>query len=363
MYYEVYMAPSTRAEDWSHHLQGYIDYFSVKKLPTKYDILLEYEKRKSELNERINAKFQTIKNDIVSKLITIYEKVPQPTIKLKSVENKLKALVTKYDNIKKYPYQSQTVKNFIEQAHYLFNISYCTCQMKSEFARGLMICSCPAQFKILESEYEFIKDQRSGRKMVITDEIDPQGSQEIQARVLRREQVKNQTEDKEKTVDEGIPSSSDYVLSSRTRKINRDYSEMDVSEPNDDDDDKDYAPNQDSKVAKVKLIDSTQCHTADKKAVSNRALATILKNDANKVNEATRDSGDLRVVPSSKSTVHRNRVKHRETHLLEMEKALSQSPGPFQLMFEGKKINGKERMVVVVQYINEIGESVKILLD
>ena len=35
-------------------------------------------------------------------------------------------------------------------------------------------------------------------------------------------------------------------------------------------------------VKKVKLMDKNQCHVADKKAVSNRGLAMVLTNDANK---------------------------------------------------------------------------------
>ena len=71
----------------------------------------------------------------------------------------------------------------------------------------------------------------------------------------------------------------------------------------------------------------------------------------NKVNEVADDN--LIVQPASKSTVHRQRIKCREKHLEEMDNKLAEAQGPIQLMFDGKKINERERMVVVVQYVNE----------
>ena len=352
------MAPSTRSEDWSEILEGYVDYFSTKRLPTKRDILLEYEKRKSEIDSSYHLKFNEIKLDLINKLSSIYEKVPQKTIQSKSIENKLKNLITQYDKITKFSSESSKVKNFRDKANSLFNISYCTCQMKSEFSKGLMVCSCPADFKILESEYEFISDQRSLRRMEISDQIDAVTTRQIQAKCLRREYIRQLTEDDEKVGNDDVcpSSSSNYVIASKTRKINKNYEDMDTEQrPYGDEN---YVPNLKArKVEKVKLMDETQCHTADKKAISNRGLATVLKNDANKVNQAT--SCDVKVVPSSKSTIHRKRIKCRDEHLIKMERAISEAKGPFQLMFDGKKIDGKERMVVVVQYVNEKGEKIQ----
>ena len=52
---------------------------------------------------------------------------------------------------------------------------------------------------------------------------------------------------------------------------------------------------------KIQLMDQAQAHSADKKAISNRSLAEVLSNDANKVND---NAGDLTVKTISKSQVH-----------------------------------------------------------
>ena len=101
---------------------------------------------------------------------------------------------------------------------------------------------------------------------------------------------------------------------------------------------------------KIQLMDQAQAHSADKKAISNRGLAEVLSNDANKVNN---NAEDLTVKTITKSQVHRTRIKHREQKLQETEEKVNSACGPFHLMFDGKKIDDRERMVVVVQYLNE----------
>ena len=101
---------------------------------------------------------------------------------------------------------------------------------------------------------------------------------------------------------------------------------------------------------KIQLMDQAQAHSADKKAISNRGLAEVLSNDANKVNN---NAEDLTVKTISKSQVHCTRVKNREQKLQETEEKVNSACGPFHLMFDGKKIDDWERMVVVVQYLNK----------
>lgn len=344
----------TRSAEWSKYLQRYEDYFPTKALPTKCDVILEYLKRKSELNTSEKGKFNLIKNEITDKLISIYKTVPQATIQRKSVENKLKSLISQYEKMIKNAVDSQIMINYRQQLLSLFNISYCMCQMKKDFVKDLMSCNCPTEFRILKSEYDFMYDQRGARKMVISTEVDHELTHQYQATQLRRLQVKNQTEN-DNISDSFQSSSSNYVPATRTRKIETSYQDMDSQDI--DDSDKSFEPDlipSPSGVKKVKLLDKTQCHTADKKAISNRGLATVIKNDARKINEES--PSNLQVKSSSKSTIHRQRLKCREEHLVKMEKALADARGPLQIMFDGKKINGRERMVVVLQYINEDGE-------
>ena len=72
---------------------------------------------------------------------------------------------------------------------------------------------------------------------------------------------------------------------------------------------------------KIQLMDQAQAHSADKKAISNRGLAEVLSNDANKVND---NAGDLTVKTISKSQVHHTRVKNCEQSFKKLNKRLTQ---------------------------------------
>ena len=64
--------------------------------------------------------------------------------------------------------------------------------------------------------------------MEISDQTDAQITRQIQVKRLRKEYIRQLTEDEEKKGDDvGPSSSSDYVISPKNKKINNSYENMD----------------------------------------------------------------------------------------------------------------------------------------
>ena len=168
---------------------------------------------------------------------------------------------------------------------------------------------------LLKKEFDFILDQRGQRKMSMTPAIDKELTEKYQNTQFRRMQKTITHGQLAEDVAPSTSTSEPYTPQlERTRGIKRNYS----SDFNENDILKDTEFKPPKSIEKelqnnVKLMDSQQAHTSDKKAVSNRALADILKNDANKINNNS--ASDIIVKAPSKSTVHRNRVKARNEQI------------------------------------------------
>ncbi len=105
-------------------------------------------------------------------------------------------------------------------------------------------------------------------------------------------------------------------------------------------------------VTMLRLMDKKQSHISDRKGVSNRAMSLVLKNNAAKVNSATED---IKVSGGSHMLVYHDRVRYREELIKRLEIVILALEGPLQLQFDGKKINGRERLVVCVEWADKNG--------
>ena len=97
-----------------------------------------------------------------------------------------------------------------------------------------------------------------------------------------------------------------------------------------------------------------QSHSADKKGTSHRSVSELLSNAAKKMN--VEFSAEMHAMPPSRMTVYRQWLRDRDRKVKEMEEKLKCEEGPMQLMFDGKRLDGKERMAVIVEYLNAKGE-------
>ena len=155
------------------------------QLTTCRDILLDFHHQK-DINPKSNTSFNDCKLETVRKLIELYNKVPCVTISRKHAENKLFRLVKNYKAVKKLSANNLKTEKFKQKLGALFDISACTCKMIPKFAKGVMLCSCPFPVRIHEKEYEFLKDQRGERKMMISATVDVATTVIYDARTKRR---------------------------------------------------------------------------------------------------------------------------------------------------------------------------------
>ena len=99
-------------------------------------------------------------------------------------------------------------------------------------------------------------------------------------------------------------------------------------------------------------MDQKQCHVSDRKGASNRLASKVLTHGAETVNSATED---IHVVKVSFMTVYRDRIKTREGLLVKLDKVVAEATGSFQLQFDGKKINKRERLAACLELVDKDG--------
>ena len=178
----------TKSKDKLSLLDDFPLPMSISQLPTCKDVLCDYYFQKQELSE--NTPFNELKNLTIDKVIDLYKKVPQVTVTKERANNKLKGFLNDYSNAKKYDKKSPKVKSFLGKLQTLFDISSCKCPMQKKFTKGTMICSCKPENKILETEFEFMSDQRGTRLMHLSPEVDDQLTEQYVATHERRQTVK-----------------------------------------------------------------------------------------------------------------------------------------------------------------------------
>ena len=88
------------------------------------------------------------------------------------MEKKFKDLVERFKKIKKSDIKSSKVRAFQSEMDCIFDISYCKCPLRKEFSKNMMSCTCPPEFRIHESKFDFICDQRGQREMELTNKVD-----------------------------------------------------------------------------------------------------------------------------------------------------------------------------------------------
>ena len=112
----------TRSTNFSVYLKDYPKPFTELQLPTKKEVLLEYLFQYSS-HPKNNPSFMDLKDPIIEKLISIYQKVPQAIISKHGVEKKIRDLVDRFNKIKKSDVKSSKVRDFQSDMDAIFDIS------------------------------------------------------------------------------------------------------------------------------------------------------------------------------------------------------------------------------------------------
>ena len=148
---------------------------SIRQLPTKLNIYMYYRFCLPRIKRKNSKIFIQTKKDVVSRIIYIWNTASIPHRNNNTVYIKLTRLIENIEKFKKNPYQDKyekLVETYKIKLNTLFDICTCTC---------IHLCTCIGNDKIPPSEKEFVKDQRTCRKMYVrtssitatTDKVDP----------------------------------------------------------------------------------------------------------------------------------------------------------------------------------------------
>ena len=321
------------------------------QLPTIRDVIRDFYYQKGDTKS--NKTFNELKDETIQRIVELYLMVPQATINVIAIETKLKKLLDDFSKAKKFTKKSQKVSSFVSKLDTLFDISSCKCKMIRTFSWGLMNCSCKPEKRIHEAEFDFIFDQRGVRQMYLAKSIDFDTTAKYIFSDERRVRYACS-----KNANNNYPVSSNStsnILTVRTRSNRVSYEEYFVHGDNFDEDssDDDFVVCENN-TKFIKLMNTTQGQTADRKGISNRALSEVLTNNA-KLFKDLNENENIKFHGLNYTTVFRHRIKERNQQVECLNNLISSHPGPFQLMFDGKKINDKERLVIIVQYLDEEG--------
>jgi hypothetical protein len=138
-------------------------------LPTYHDVMLYYlfvQHEQTNLNSGKNAEVGKILEIVVPKIINIWKTSCIPTVSHIRICNMIKKFHGHYKNLQKNfkarkgtSIMQSKIKCFIDDASKLFEIAACKCDTK--------ICKCEKLKKVPIIERDFLRDQRTVRKMAI----------------------------------------------------------------------------------------------------------------------------------------------------------------------------------------------------
>ena len=134
---------------------------SLRQLPTQLNIYMYYRFCLPRINRKNSKIVIQTKKDVVLRIIDIWDKSSIPHLNNNSVYKKVTRLIENIEKLKKRQHQG-TFKTVIDKLKSkldsLFDICTCTC---------VHICICIGYDRIPPSEKEFLKDQRTCRKMYV----------------------------------------------------------------------------------------------------------------------------------------------------------------------------------------------------
>ena len=308
------------------------------QLPLTREVLLHYFHSKP----KPNASFNETKGGVISLLVDLFGKVPQPIVCTATIEKKLKRLLKDYEEAKKGAETSKKAVAFKKELPKLFDISLCRCVMINTFFKGEMLCACPLENRINEKEYDFVYDQND-RRHHFSASVDTKSSQQYEQRVVRR-QLREECSPQPAVV---APIDFPQLTKTRGRKIYFHGHEDEIDDMMDRNFDGPSTPKK-----KLRMMDAIHAQTADRNIVSNRATSGFISHDAHTIKSCTSD-----VIASSAShmTVYRERYHVREMLVTKLVEEVARLEGPLQYSFDGKKVFGKERLVVCLNWADEDG--------
>jgi len=183
---------STRSAT-EHSILGQPAAFCKNKLPTSADVFRAYDycvktAKASTVHERATFVAEEVKE--------IYDKASIPTTEVSSIVIRIKRLITKVQELGKYPDAKRSSATFKENLQSLENVfDICACKCFDSGARDRSACKCPLVCKIPAIEWEFWIDQKTTRRMFI-GQVDKETTVKLQKKEKRSKISRSSCADK-----------------------------------------------------------------------------------------------------------------------------------------------------------------------
>ena len=117
--------------------------------------------------------FNDIKQVVISDVVDLWRKASLAMIDTQSAQNKLKNVIEKFITARK---RAKKFKCSINEDWFdkLFDLSRCWCEILETVGtyRAKLLCTCKFGDRIPQKEIKFLKDQRSCKKMILSESKD-----------------------------------------------------------------------------------------------------------------------------------------------------------------------------------------------
>lgn len=166
-----------------HSVFGHPKELSKSVLPTCEDICRAYcHYQQSEECKSISD----IPKAVAAEVNEIYARASIPTIEFDSIVKKVKRLVEKGYDLRKYPESKRSSKTYQESlSGFIKLFDICSCKCFDNGIRDRKDCTCPLASKIPPIEWDFWIDQKTSRKMII-GKLDPMVTSKLQKQEERK---------------------------------------------------------------------------------------------------------------------------------------------------------------------------------
>ena len=321
-------------------------------LPTNEEVLKHYYFKRRFL-QQTSAKFVTkcpefndLKYKVVTDVVTLWVKSSLPTLSISRIQTKLLDIVKKLRAAKRRAIKKKQQSLTELWLSELFDISSCKCKKSAnpevKFWNGKFACICPYEKRIPEKELEFLEDQRSVRRMILTSRINfAHQRQRVEINLKKRRPTEEQWR-RGVQKRSGRPRKNEILTENQTSP----RQEENTSEGTESGEEFDFVA-ENTTAKSVENVTKRKCVLADRRGTSLRQQADQLTPE------------HFERAGTSKSSVHRKKEKYRLESLKAAESKLA-SVDAWQLCFDGKIINGIDRYVFVSQYLNTTIRETKI---
>ena len=131
--------------------------------------------------------FSDVQGLVQAEVIGLWEKASLPIVNSKSVQNKLKRVVERFDAARK---RSKRLNSLTVDGYWLdtlFDVSRYRCDISEtcQVYKDKCLCSCKFENRIPAAELKFLLDQRSSRRMILTSSKDKSFNKRTQKAAMK----------------------------------------------------------------------------------------------------------------------------------------------------------------------------------